>query len=231
MENAEALSIIRPAIFDHSEVIAFFSTSLFNGNLDDISKFVNIPKNNIYLPVQKHTNRIHVLQKDFKPVVTDAVLTDKKGILIGVQVADCVPVLLNDREKGVIGAVHAGWRGTVSQILKNALREMKNRFGSSAGDILVAIGPSIRRCCYNVGSDVKNAVLKASGEGPYYHKKDGRYFIDLADANLLQALSIGIRQKNIWQSDECTFCNPARFYSYRYSNGTTGRQGGFIMMW
>lgn len=228
MEDIKKVSLIKPPIFIHSGVNAFFSTNSFNNSLDNIAKLINIPKDNIYLPIQKHTNKIHVLESDLKPIIADAVLTEKKGVLIGVQVADCAPILLYDKGKNVIGAVHAGWRGTTSQILKHSVKTMQYRFHCSTKDILIAIGPSIRQCCYNVGDEVKDAIQKATGEGTYCHNQNNKYFIDISSANMVQALSMGIPQQNIWQSDECTSCNPNRFYSYRYVKGSTGRQGGFI---
>jgi YfiH family protein len=230
--RVEIDSPIKPLIFVHDGIHAFFTTNLLNNNLlDSIAKLASIPKKNIYLPIQKHTNKIHVLDSDLKPVIADAVLTEKKGLLIGVQVADCVPILLYDGSKGVIGAVHAGWRGTAAQILKNTIRTMQERFSSSPEDILIAMGPSIRQCCYEVDDEVKDALYKVTGEGDYYQRQNGRYFIDLLSANRIQALSMDVPQQNIWHSEECTCCNPDKFYSYRYAKGTNGRQGGFIGMW
>lgn len=232
MREIKTDNLIKPLIFTHDGIRAFFTTHFLNDSLlENIGGIVDIPKENIYLPIQKHTNKIHVLESDFSPVIADAVLTAEKNILIGVQVADCVPILLYDRDKWIIGAVHAGWRGTAAHILKNTIRTMQERFSSSPKDILIAIGPSIRQCCYDVDNDVKTAIQSATGEGAYYHNSGNKYFIDLSSANRIQALSMGVLQQNIWQSDECTFCNPDRFYSYRYTKNFTGRQGGFIGMW
>ena len=142
-----------------------------------------------------------------------------------------MPILLYDAQKAVIGAVHAGWRGTANQILKNTLKIMQDKFRCSAENILVAVGPSIRQCCYNVGDDVKTAVQKATGEGFYHRSQDGKLFVDLSSANVIQAMSSGIPQKNIWQSEECTYCSPLGFYSYRRTKDSIGRQGGFITLW
>ncbi|MBI4697960.1 MAG: peptidoglycan editing factor PgeF [Nitrospirae bacterium] len=222
--------IIEPQNIISSGVKAFFTTRAFN-SIEDAPGELNYDIDNVYLPIQKHTNAVHVLNSDMTQVIADAVVTDRKGILIGVQVADCVPVLLYDRQRSVIGAVHAGWRGTAKLILKNAIITMQERFNSSAEDILIAMGPSIRQCCYEAGADVKEAVAEATGENSCCQVKNGKYFIDLLSANRYQAVSMGIPADNIWQSDDCTFCNPELFYSYRYAKGTTGRQGGFIGMW
>ncbi|MBI4681277.1 MAG: peptidoglycan editing factor PgeF [Nitrospirae bacterium] len=224
---------IKPHNLTYSNLKAFFTTKSLNGSLRDLAGFKALPKfsNRVYLPIQKHTDKVMVLENDFKPVVADAVITRKKGVLIGIHVADCVPILLYDKKKSLIGAVHAGWRGTAAQILKNTIKAMQKRFHSSAEDVLIAIGPSIRQCCYEVGEEVKHAVYNVTGEGSYYRRQNGKYFIDLSSANMIQALSMGIQEENIYQSDECTFCNPDRFYSYRYTKGSAGRQGGFIGMW
>ncbi|RJR16106.1 MAG: peptidoglycan editing factor PgeF [Nitrospiraceae bacterium] len=227
--------LIQPDNTAFSYVRAFFSTRSILKNNDNIRDVLagelNIAINEIYLPIQKHTNNVHILDTDHIPVIADAVITKKRHILIGVMVADCVPILLYDNVRGVIGAVHAGWRGTAKQILMETLSSMQNRFGSVSEDIAVAIGPSIRQCSYEVDEDVRNAVMEATGEGNYYSVKGNKYFIDLSDANRIQALIMGILPQNIWQSEECTFCNPDRYYSYRYSGGSAGRQGGFIGMW
>jgi hypothetical protein len=228
-------TVIEPPNFVSLHVKAFFTTKIFVNNYnhinDALDKELNLSKDEIYLPIQKHTNKIHILDSDHKPVVADAVITDKKHILIGVLVADCVPILIYDSIRGIIAAVHAGWRGTAKQILKETIRTMQEKFGSIPADISVAIGPSIRQCSYEVDEDVSNAVLEATGEGDYYRRQGNKYFIDLSSANRIQALNTGILSNNIWQSEECTFCKPEKYYSYRYSKGSSGRQGGFIGLW
>ena len=222
---------IEPPNIISKSITTIFTTRFFRDSLDAISKEINISKDNIYLPVQKHTDKVHVLDSGMEPVVADAVLTDRKGVLIGVLAADCVPLLIFDRIRHVAGAVHAGWRGTSKQILRNTIEMMKQRFSSSTGDILIAIGPSIKRCCYEVDGDVKGTVEDATGKGDYYVERDGKYYLDLSSANMMQAISAGVSETNIWRSGECTCCNPERFYSYRHEKGKTGRQGGFIGMW
>jgi hypothetical protein len=148
--------------------------------------------------------------------------------MIGVQVADCVPVLLHDRRNSVIGVVHAGWKGTSLRIMKKTIQFIMNHFGSDPSDMRVALGPSIRGGCYPVGASVKDAVLEATGPGDYVTERDGKFCLDLSSANILQAVSAGIPLKNIWQSPECTYCNPREFHSFRYHKDYAGRQGGFI---
>lgn len=225
---------IRAPNIDSPETGAFFTTKILGSNADKlsaVSRETGIAAGRMYLPVQRHTDTIHVLDDDMNRTIADGVITGRRGILIGVLVADCVPVLLHDSRRNVIGAVHAGWRGTAKGILKKAIGAMQEKFHSCPGDISVAIGPSIGRCSYEVGEDVVRAVSSATGEGDYYSRQNGKYHLDIAAANRIQALQTGALPEHIWQSGECTFCNPDRFYSYRYEGEYAGRQGGFIIMW
>jgi YfiH family protein len=186
-------------------------------------------KINIYLPLQKHTDSVLVVESDLSAKIADAVITQRKNILIGVKVADCVPILIFDTEKKVAGAVHAGWKGTASSIIKKTIRSMNIYFDSSPKDIRIALGPSIRWNCYEVGLDVKDAIFNATGDGYYCIEKDnGKYCVDLASANIYQSMSMGVPEENIWISNECTYCNPDKYHSYRYEKAYNGSQGGFI---
>lgn len=237
--------IIIPPIFSGFPVKAFFTTKTSGCDKDTVSKIAGIASSNIYLPIQKHTDKVLIVDYDVEPKIADAVITNRKDILTGIQVADCVPILLYDMQKNVVGAVHAGWRGTAEGILKNTIKTMVERFYSSPAHTLVAIGPAIRWCCYGVGYEVIEAVAMATGNTDadrrrrigtvpapklkdYIIKKGEKYCLDLPTANKYQAISSGVKPENIWVSDECTFCLPEKYYSYRYAKGTTGRQCGFI---
>lgn len=209
-------------------VKAFFTGKKPGDDPERLSEISSFKKQKMYMPIQRHTDKVLVLDSDLDSKIADAVITNRNDILIGVQTADCVPILLYDRRKRLIGAVHAGWRGTAKEVLKKAIRTMSDKVYSSPSDISIAMGPSIRWCCYDVGHEVIKAVTKATGEGDYFMKKGEKYCLDLSTANKYQAISMGVLSKNIWMSDDCTFCFPERYYSYRYAKGPTGRQGGFI---
>ena len=211
---------------DH--VTAFFTGKNPGADTDNLGKILKIADNKIYLPIQKHTDKIAFIESSLSPVIADAVVTTEPGILVGVQVADCVPILLYERTKGIIGAIHAGWRGTAEAILKKTIKAVIDRFVCSEDNIYIALGPAIRWCCYSVDFDVMEAVRKATGSGDYFVNRGDKHCLDLPQANKCQALSVGIPERNIWLSGECTFCNPDKYYSYRYARGTTGRQGAFI---
>lgn len=220
------------------QVTAFFTGRDPGADIGEIGRIIGFDEHLIYLPVQKHTDTVIVPDADFNPTIADAVVTNRKNILIGVQVADCVPILLYDPHRKVIGAVHAGWRGTAAGILKNTIRMFMDRFSCDPGDMLMAIGPSIGICCYEVDPDVAHAVAEASGydahnlgdyiQENYIQKKGAKYYVDLPLANKYQSLSEGLREENIWITQDCTFCNPEKYCSYRFDKVTTCRQGGFI---
>lgn len=201
-------------------------------NRSHVASLFEVSLNSFILPVQRHTDKVCIIidPTTQSPIEADAVITSMKGIVLGVLVADCVPILVYDPEAGIVGAIHAGWRGTSSGIIKKSLSLMKKEFNTSLSKTRISIGPSIKWCCYEVGHDVLNAIEKETGNITEYSrgKGNGKYCVDLATANRLQAESLGIR--NIWISEECTSCYPEKYYSYRYYNGLTGRQGGFIGM-
>lgn len=207
---------------------AFFTGKYPGADPDHIAELLHISADNIFMPTQRHTDKIAVIGLSAEPVIADAVITKETGILIGVKVADCVPILLCESSRGILGAVHAGWRGTASALLKKTLGLVMDRFSCRAENIYLAVGPAIRWCCYHVDYDVMHAVERATGPGEYFVVRSGKYCLDLPNANKCQALSVGIPEGNIWLSNECTFCNPEKYYSYRFSRGTTGRQGAFI---
>jgi hypothetical protein len=143
----------------------------------------------------------------------DAIISGEAGVAIGIRTADCVPVLLVDPVTRTVACVHAGWRGTAAGILGATIRQMALR-GCRAKDLCVAIGPSIGSCCYEVGPDVAQQLGSESR------------FPDLPGINESQALAAGVRK--IWQSGECTFCRPERFYSYRREKENAGRMLSFV---
>jgi YfiH family protein len=219
-------TLIFPRIFG-SRTKAFFTGKTPGVDLRRISEIAGIDTHKTYMPIQKHTDKVLSLDS-LEPKIGDAVITDRRDVLIGVQGADCVPILLYDRRNHATGAVHAGWRGTAAELLKKTIRAMGERFSSSPSDIVIAIGPGIRWCCYGVGHEVLDAVKKATGEGDYFMIKGEKSCLDLPVANRCQAVALGVLPENIWMSDDCTFCAPDKYYSYRFAKGPTGRQAGFI---
>lgn len=220
--------MIIPPLFDGLPVRSFFTGRSLRCDLPAVAAEGRVEASRIYMPIQKHTDMIVFADYDTLPEIADAVITGRAGLLIGVRAADCVPLLLYDPVRRVAGAVHAGWRGTAAGIVRKTVLAMLERFHSSPADILLAVGPSIKGCCYEVGDEVADAVLSAAGEGDYITRKGAKYYLDLPLANRRQALSAGLSDEHIWIAGDCTHCLPEKYFSYRFEPGTTGRQGGFI---
>lgn len=166
------------------------------------------------------------------PVQCDAVLTASKRVAIGIKTADCVPILLADQAKRIIGAVHAGWRGTSLNIAAKTIEVMKERFASRSEDILAAIGPAVGPCCYQVDEKVFSS---SKGDGNWESAfrrcaEDGRWMLDLPLANRMQLLQMGLPSENISCIDLCTSCRTDIFFSHRAEKGGTGRQLNFIVL-
>ena len=142
----------------------------------------------------------------------DAVLENVPGHLAGVKTADCLPILLVDAENRAVAAVHAGWRGTVSGIVRAALGKMREEFGTRPAEVHAAIGPGIGKCCYEVGPEVA-AQFGATG----------RAKIDLAEANRRLLLEAGVPGAQIHAAGLCTMCGVEDFHSYRRDKERAGR--------
>ena len=164
-----------------------------------------------------------------KPQKADGLITGDAGVALMVFTADCVPILLHDRIRSVIGAVHAGWRGTVLDIAGVAVQRMVNEFGCCRTDISAAIGPSISKCCYETGQDVTDALRITLGKAAddCICVQGDRFMVDLKESNRLLLERAGLIDIAI--SDECTFCRSDKYWSHRRTNGQRGSQGAIIV--
>jgi YfiH family protein len=134
-----------------------------------------------------------------------------------------MPILLVDRDRRAVAAVHAGWRGTVAEIARRAVEEMQREFGSEPRELEAAIGPGIGACCYEVGPEVGAHFPKNSQFG-----LNGRARVDLAGANRRQLLEAGLDGARIYISGLCTRCRPDEFHSYRRDKQDAGRMFSFV---
>ncbi len=222
MNNHED-SMIFPDIFD-GHAMGFFTTRAMGSYIEDITG------RKVYFPIQKHTDTVIELDPDLTPKEGDAVITDRANVILGIKVADCVPILIFDTRRFVIGAVHAGWRGTSKGILKKTISRLEQRYNSRSEDLLLAIGPCIGQCCYEVGHDVIDAVVHETGPDNYYIKNGDKFMLDLQQANRLQAIRLGVPESQIEAIGECTSCQSDKYFSYRRDENVKGRQGGFISL-
>ena len=179
----------------------------------------------------------------------DGLMTDQPGLLLGIQTADCIPVLVADRRRRAVAAFHAGWRGTVKRIVESGIGRMRLEFGSQPEDLVAAIGPGNLACCYEVGEDVlsefesqfsygrelfrevyttdpvrkKYSMLFMTQRAPGHSQPGPSLHVDLVDANRRQLLDAGLRPDAIQFVGACTHCHPALFFSHRASRGRCGR--------
>jgi polyphenol oxidase len=191
-----------------------------------------------------------------QPLAGDGLITATPGLLLGIQTADCLPVILVDPKHRAVGVFHAGWRGTVQRIVEKGVGEMHRCFGTRPGDLKAAIGPGIEGCCYEVGEEVrtkfesqfdyaarlfretkdsdpvreKYPLLFLTARAPGHGELPKKIFLDLVEANRRQLLAAGLARKNIEASRLCTSCRPDLLFSYRAEKGSTGRMMAAVGM-
>ena len=160
----------------------------------------------------------------------DAILTANPEITLFMRFADCVPILLHDPVRRVIGVVHAGWQGTVKKVVQHAVVKMTQQYGSQAGDIFAGIGPSIGPDHYQVGEDVIDQVQASFGKpaNEVLLQKNGSTHLDLWRSNAMLLEQVGVSHIEI--ANLCTACDTERWYSHRAEHGKTGRFGAIIAL-
>jgi YfiH family protein len=204
---------------------------------------------------QIHSATVHIVNDvPEHRLVGDGMITLVPGLLLAVQVADCVPVLVVDPANRAVGAFHAGWRGTVKRIVEKGIGMMRMAYGSNPADLHAAIGPCVGQCCYRVGSEVadefrsqfeyahqlfnnvfdddpvkkKYPLLFLTARAPGHSDLGPQIHLDLVEANRRQLIAAGMKPENIWSSGLCTSCNTDRLFSHRAEHGSTGRMMGVI---
>lgn len=189
-----------------------------------------------------------------QPLAGDGMITNAAELLLAIKTADCVPVLVVDVKRRVVGAFHAGWRGTVARVVEKGVGEMRRQFGSAPSDLRAAIGPCVRKCCYAVGDEVRaefesqftyaaelfeevfdsNAIhikypmLFLNQRAPGHGDLGPETHLDLVAANHRQLEDAGVRPEHISIIDGCTACDTRRFFSHRAEFGKTGRMMAVI---
>ncbi|RLD76898.1 MAG: peptidoglycan editing factor PgeF [Bacteroidetes bacterium] len=226
-----------------------FNLSLYNRsntneiieNRQDLAKFVDIPFTNFIFQQQVHSKNISILTKaDAGKGIqayydgisdNDAMITNKPGVCLTVMAGDCVPILFYDPIKKIIAAAHAGWRGTYKRVTQLTIEMMTNQFGCKASDILAGIGPSISQKNYEVDDHVYIEFEKRFDNlSQIFTNTDenGKYYLDLWEANKQQLISAGLSKENIELSNICTFDQNNLFFSAR--RGDKGRFVAGIML-
>ena len=163
---------------------------------------------------------------------TDGFVTCEPEIALVIKIADCMPLLLEDADAGVIGALHAGWRGSVNNIAGAGVKKMEE-LGARPERIRVAAGSSIKKCCYEVGQDFYDSVASLCGNefaARYIERNGEKYRCDLVGINTEMLLGAGIKRGNIDFSPYCTCCEPEIYHSHRATKGIRGTMGAAIKL-
>lgn len=163
----------------------------------------------------------------------DIIVSDRSGLAIAVQAADCVPLLIADGRTGAVAAAHAGWRGLAANVPGEAIAALAREFGTRPADVAAAIGPSIGPCCYEVGADVRNAFTGAfpAGESTDWFgsgARAGAWLFDTWAAARGQLEASGVPGDQIYEARLCTAGDPEMFCSYRRDGPPAGRIAGAI---
>lgn len=204
---------------------------------------------------QIHSDLIHAVSSVPKEqLVGDGVITNTPGLVLAVQTADCLPVIVVDPKRKIVGVFHAGWRGTLARIVEKGVGEMRRHFDSRPRDLQAAIGPGIHKCCFEIGEELrpkfeaqfayagelfhkleemdpireKYPMLFLTARAPGHSELPSQLFLDLVEANRRQLLDAGVAPRNIHVSPLCTSCNVDKLFSYRKEKGVTGRMMGAV---
>ena len=210
-----------------------------------LCKALNIDYKNTYRPCQTHTDTVKCVKdeeagictKEFKDV--DALVTNKKDRILSISVADCIDIIFFDPVKRVIANTHSGWKGTYKLISNKTVENMVDNYMCNPKDIICCIGPSIRKCHFEVDKDLAEKFYE---KFRYLSKIDeiiskGRqengnqkYNIDTVLINKDTMLQIGLKEENIIDCGLCTVCNSDKFHSYRVDKEISGRNTGIITL-
>lgn len=190
---------------------------------------------------QTHTTNVRVvteedrgkgITKSLDYTDVDGLITNVPGLCLATFYADCVPLFFVDPVHRAIGLSHSGWRGTVGKIGKVTVEMMQKEYGTNPKDVITAVGPSICQDCYEVSEDVieqfRENFDKKDWEKLFYRKENGKYQLNLWNANEIVFAEAGIQKEHMAITNLCTCCNPDVLFSHRASQGKRGNLGAFM---
>ncbi len=213
----------------------------FYKNKSLLSEKLLIKDNDIVIPYQTHESKVLVIDASFSNLSEqakikqldgiDALVTNQRGICIGVTTADCVPVFVYDPIKQIIGIAHAGWKGTCKRIVQKTIQVMINEFECLPSEINAVIGPSISPEIYKVGEELITAFTESGLQTErIFQQKNEDLFLDLWQANKKQLLDSGVKEGNIEVSGICTYKNSTLCFSARRDGIRSGRMYSGIFL-
>ena len=211
-------------------------TEQVESNLQQLSSALGISLKDLYYPRQVHGHKVLTIDNEFVALPynkqlealdgIDAIITNVPGVAIAVTTADCVPIILYDKVRKAVAAIHAGWRGTAQEIVRHTLQAMHDTYGTQYVDVQAGIGPCIGMEAYEVGDEVVDAMRNAGFDIDSITIRNplsGKAHIDLATANADLMLRCGVDLMNIEVCGICTYRNSNDFYSVRALGNETGR--------
>ena len=204
-----------------SDAVGFDYNSLVTSSQDHHTYVRPVTKNECGIGIWR--------EKDMMSV--DALITNEPNVTLVTHYADCTPLFFVDTVKKAIGLAHAGWRGTVGKIGEEVIKKMTALYGTNPSNVVVAIGPAISKCCYEVDRDCAENFydLKDLDNSKFiFPKNDGKYMIDLLETNRQIVMKAGVKEENIVLSDLCTKCNSDLLWSHRATNGHRGTMCAFM---
>lgn len=212
-------------------------------NFRRMAEAIGVEADSLVFAAQTHTTNVRQVTEadkgkgilcpvDYEDV--DGLITNEKGICLTTFYADCVPLFFVDPVHKAIGLSHSGWRGTVGKMGQETLRSMKAAYGTEAGDVIAAIGPSICQDCYEVSEDVidrfREAFAKENWDRIFYRKENGKYQLDLWKANEIVLLEAGVKKEHLAVTNVCTNCNSDVLFSHRATKGERGSLAAFLAL-
>lgn len=218
-----------------------FKTSAHDNSYKMLADALDIEVNNIVEPVQTHTDEVRILEEVTSSDAlqdVDGLITNKKNIAITSKNADCILFFFYDPKNKVIANVHSGWKGTFKRIAIKTVQKMINEFSSNPEDILCFISPSIRKCHFEVDSDVKEmcenifselSLDKIISKGEIKENKQ-KYMIDTVLINKEGLLNLGLKEENIIDSGICSVCHKDEVHSARAEGDGFKRETAIIVL-
>ena len=252
-KNFETLKYFTADNIHSSDVTGIFTTSGLNFGLVDekddeategykmITSSQGFREDAVVGLWQKHSDSITAVDEATVDALSayslseqgDALVTDVKGVLLSIRIADCAPILFYDGKNKAVGAVHAGWRGAFAQIGPKTIKRMTELYGTNPADIKASIGPAIGVCCYEVSFDFYENFIQEYGDAAckfFVLAPDKKPHFNLKAMNESFLIDAGIPASNIEVSELCTMCNPDLLHSYRRDGDKSGRLAAFIGM-
>lgn len=189
---------------------------------------IGINENNLFLAQQVHGNKIQEVKSNSPQILiaTDGLYTLSRGVILGIMTADCVPIIFYEPSAPLVAVVHAGCRGMLAKIVPKMIKTIKTQ-GGNIKNLIVVIGPHIKKCCYDINKDKYDLIKDKLGTTNFITSDKNKYFLDLSKAVLKQLTEIQVPKGNIEDIDICTY-DSRKFFSFRRSKREKSQYGEML---